>query len=345
MSKPKAPAAPDPAKTAAAQTGTNITTALANAQLGNVNQYGPDGSVTYSQNGGQTFTDPTSGASYFVPQYQQTTTLSPQQQAIKDQTDAASLNLGKLANQQSSFLSDYLSKPVDLSNDATEARLMDLGSKRLDPMFAQQEEALRTRLLNSGIREGSAAYDSAINNFNQGKNDAYNQLLLTGHQQAEQDALTQRNQPINEISALLGGSQVSMPQFGASTNQPSLPTVDYSGLVEQNYQNQLGAYNTAQQQRQGLLGGLFGLGSSAIMASDKRVKKDIEPAGKLLGHNLHAFRYKGEPDDAPKTIGVMAQEVEKSRPDAVLTGSDGVKRVHYGKLFAIGAAQNGKKAA
>lgn len=333
MGKPKAPKAPDPKETAAAQTGTNVTTALANAQLGNVNQYGPDGSVTYSTNGGQTFRDPTTGADYFIPQYEQRTTLSPQQQAIKSQTDAAELNLGSLANQQSSFLKDYLAKPVNLDTSATEARTMELARQRLDPVIAQRDEDLRTRLANQGIKAGSDAYARELNTFNQGTNDAYNQLILNGHQQAVQDILTQRNQPLNEISALLSGSQVGMPQFGAGTNQPSLPTVDYSGLVEQNYQNQLGAYNTQLQQSNGILGGLFGLGGKLISLSDKRAKKDIKRVGELDGNKLYSFRYKKGMGDNRRHVGVMAQEAEKKRPDAVFKGADGYRRVDYGKLF------------
>jgi hypothetical protein len=336
VGKPKAPAAPDPAKTAAAQTGTNVTTALANAQLGNVNQYGPDGSVTYSQNGGTTFRDPTSGASYFIPQYTQTTSLSPQQQAIKNQSDAASLNLGALANQQSAFLKNYLAKPVNLDTSATEARTMELANQRLAPVVAQRDEDLRTRLANQGIKAGSEAYDRELGNFNQGTNDAYNQLILNGHQQAVQDILTQRNQPINEISALLSGAQVGTPQFGAGTNQPSLPTVDYSGLVEQNYQNQLGAYNAKQQQSNAILGGLFGLGGKLIGLSDERSKEDIHQVGEVAGHKLYSFKYKKGKGDGKHHVGVMAQEVEKTRPDAVSKRPDGMREVNYGKLFKAG---------
>lgn len=336
MGKPKAPAAPDPKATAAAQTGTNVTTALANAQLGNVNQYGPDGSVTYTTNGGQTFTDPTSGAKYFIPQYEQTTSLSAAQQAIKDQNDKASLNLGTIANEQTNFLRDYLNKPVDLSNEATEARLMELGRTRLDPVIAQRDEDLRTRLANQGIKAGSDAYAREMGTANQANNDAYTSLLLNGRSQAVQEALMQRNQPLNEIGALLSGSQVSTPQFAAGTNQPSLPTVDYAGLVNQNYQNQLGAYNSQMQQRQGILGGLFGLGGKLIGLSDKRAKEDVKPVGKLMGHKLYEYRYKGKFDDGQKHIGVMAQEAEKKRPDAVSTRPDGLKQVHYGKLFEMG---------
>jgi len=337
MGKPKAPKSPDPKETAAAQTGTNVTTALANAQLGNVNQYGPDGSVTYSTNGGRNFTDPTTGATYFIPQYEQRTTLSPQQQSIKSQTDAAELNLGSLANQQSGFLKDYLSKPVNLDTSATEARTMELANQRLAPLVAQRDEDLRARLANQGIKAGSDAYGKELSTFNQGTNDAYNQLILNGHQQAVQDILTQRNQPLNEISALLSGSQVGMPQFGAGTNQPSLPTVDYSGLVEQNYQNQLGAYNTQMQQSNGILGGLFGLGGKVIGLSDKRAKKEIEPVGEMAGHKLYSFKYKKGKGDGKRHVGVMAQEVEKKRPDAVSERKDGLKQVDYGKLFKAGA--------
>lgn len=336
MGKPKAPKAPDPKETAAAQTGTNVTTALANAQLGNVNQYGPDGSVTYTTNGSRSFRDPTSGATYDIPQYVQTTTLSPEQQAIKAQNDAASLNLGTIANQQSNFLKDYLAKPVSLDTAATEARTMELANQRLAPVVAQRNEDLRTRLANQGIKAGSEAYDREINNFNQGTNDAYNQLILQGHGQAVQDILTQRNQPLNEISALMSGSQVGMPQFGAGTNQPSLPTVDYSGLVEQNYQNQLGAYNTQMQQTNGILGGLFGLGGKLIGLSDERAKKNIKKVGEMNGHKLYSYKYKKGKGDGKHHVGVIAQEVEKKRPDAVSERPDGLKQVDYGKLFAAG---------
>lgn len=337
MGKPKAPKAPDPKETAAAQTGTNVTTALANAQLGNVNQYGPDGSVTYSTNGSRSFTDPTSGATYNIPQYTQTTTLSPEQQAIKAQNDAASLNLGTIANQQSNFLKDYLATPVKLDTAATEARTMELANQRLAPVIAQRDEDLRTRLANQGIKAGSDAYDRELNTFNQGTNDAYNQLILNGHQQAVQDILTQRNQPLNEISALMSGSQVGMPQFGAGTNQPSLPTVDYAGMVDQNYQNQMNAYNTQMQQSNGIIGGLFGLGGKLIGLSDERAKEDIHKVGELAGHKLYSYKYKKGKGDGKRHVGVIAQEVEKTRPDAVSERKDGLKQVNYGKLFAAGA--------
>jgi hypothetical protein len=386
----KAPTPPDPAKTAAAQTGTNLATAQANAYLGNVNQVTPDGALTYSKSGqnwiddpnGQTFyrapdgsivqnapmisqagaggtqriktgtgandyrTVTTGGKAtsvmdpayqamkgYYVPSFTATQTLSPAQQAIKDQTDAANLNLGKTANERSAFLKDYLAKPFDGSNEATEARLMELGRKRLDPMVAQQDESLRNRLANQGIKAGSDAYGQEQNTFRQGTNDAYNQLILNGHDQAVQEALTLRNQPLNEVIALLNGTQVSQPNF-VNANMPTIPTTDTAGIYQQDYQNKLGAWQTQQQQKQGVLGGLFGLGAAAIKASDKRLKENIRPIGKLMGQKIYEYNYKGSKD---YQVGVMAQDVERKRPDAVITRPDGYKAVNYGKLFQLGS--------
>lgn len=337
MGKSKAPAAPDPAKTAAAQTGTNVTTALANAQLNNVNQYGPDGSVTYTQTGGKSFTDPSSGQTYNIPQYNQYTTLSPQQQAIKDQSDAASLNLGQTANQQSAFLKDYLGQPVDLSNSAVDQYINDHYTDDFNKQQNQQQTTLQTNLSNQGVKLGSAAYTNAMNDFGTARASAYDNLYGNQRSNAVATILAQRNQPLNEISALLGGSQVQTPTFGAGTNQGSIPTVDYAGLVQQNYQNQLGAYNTQQAQKQSLLGGLFGIGAAFAgnpAMSDKRAKKNIKPVGMLMGNKLYEYEYKDGLGQAKgKHIGVMAQEAEKKNPDAVVVGNDGYRRVDYGKLF------------
>ncbi len=114
MGKPKAPKPPDPRATAAAQTAT-IGTAIANGTLGNVNQVTPDGSLTYSQTGSTKWKDPSSGAFYDIPTWTATQTLSPAQQAIKDQTDAAEKNMATLANSQSARLNDLLGRPLDLS--------------------------------------------------------------------------------------------------------------------------------------------------------------------------------------------------------------------------------------
>ena len=329
MGKSSPPRPPDPKETAAAQTGTNVATAIANANLGNVNQVNPYGTLTYDQTGSSSFTDPSTGQTYDIPQFTQTQTFSPEQQQLYDTGVGTQQNLANLAQDQSSFLQDYMAQPFDGSFDATEQRLLELGRKRLDPVFDERRQSLEQDLANRGISMGSKAYDTATRQFNEGQNDAYNQLVLTGNQQAFNQAQATRNQPINEITALMSGSQVSQPGFGA-TNQSQIPTVDYAGLVNQNYQNQLGAYNQQQTQRQGIMGGLFGLGSAAIMASDKRVKEDIKKVGTVKGQNLYEYKYKGHEG---KHIGLMAQEVEQDKPEAVITTSGGLKLVDYGKAL------------
>lgn len=230
----------------------NRDTAITQQQLNMVDQVGPYGNLTYTQNGVNRFQD-SNGKWIETPKYTATTTLTPQQQAILDQTQAANLNLGTIANERSAFLKDYLAKDFDV-NAATEAKINELGSSRLDPRFAREQEALRTQLINSGIRPGTSAYSAAMNDFGQTKNDAYNQLALTGRQQAFQEASYERAQPLNEISALLSGAQVQQPNF-VSTPQTSVGGVDYTGLVNQQYQSQLA-------NSQAKMGGLFGLMSA-----------------------------------------------------------------------------------
>ena len=65
------------------------------------------------------------------------------------------------------------------------------------------------------------------------------------------EAYALRNQPLNEIGALLSGSQVQGPQF-VNTPQTSVGGVDYTGLVNQQYQSKLA-------NSQAKMGGLFGL--------------------------------------------------------------------------------------
>lgn len=325
-----APAPPDPKETAAASTSTNVSTAIANANLGNVNQVTPDGTLSYTQTGTYKQYDPYTGKTYDIPRYTATQTLSAAQQAIKDQTNGAQLNLAGIAKDQSAFLKDYLGKPVDLSNDATEARLMELGRQRLDPILAQRRESQQADLANQGVRMGSTAYDNAMSQLGQSENDQYTSLLLNGRAQSVQEALTQRNQPINEIIGLMGGSQVSQPNF-VNSNMPTIPTTDVAGLINTNYNQKMGAYQQQQAQSNSMLGGLFGLGSSLIMASDRRLKRNVRRIGRYAnGMPKYSYEYVW---GGGRRVGVMSDDVRKVRPDAV-TRIDGYDAVNYEKALA-----------
>ena len=261
MKAPKAPAPPNPTTVAAGQTATNIGTSIANTIGGQVEQITPEGSLEYQQRGTYEYTDPLSGDVHEIPLWRAITELSPEQQAILDESQRAELGLAGTAADQSEFLRDYLGKPADFDTRAIEDRLYELGSARLDPRFDMQEEQLRSRLANQGIEPGSRAFAEEMRMLNESRNDAYNQLMLQGRGQAFGEIAGARNQPINEITALLSGSQVSMPNV--SVAQPSqIPTTDYAGIMQQDYANRMGAWQQNQARKNSLLGGLFGLGGT-----------------------------------------------------------------------------------
>jgi hypothetical protein len=255
----KAPKAPDPVATAQAQAGVNLSTAITQQNLNMVDQVNPWGSVDYSQNGSTRYKD-SFGNWVEVPTFTQTTTFSPEQQAIFDKSQAAQTNLAGIAEEQSGRVSQALSDPFSFDNQDAANWAYDLGAQRLDPRFEQQEGALRDRLINSGIRPGTTAWDREMSRMGESKNDAYNQLMLQGRGQAFGEAVATRNQPLNELNALLSGSQVSNPaQMSGPTPQAQVGGVDYAGMVQDNYAARMQNHNA-------MLGGLFGLAGAGVNA-------------------------------------------------------------------------------
>lgn len=259
MSKPeaKAPVAPDPVATAAAQGNMNQNTAVTSQLLNMTDQITPDGSLKYDQTGTSSFTG-ADGKTYNVPKFSATTSLSPTGQNLLNIGNQTKTNIAGIGRDQSAKIGTLLGSNLQLGNDASEARLMELGSKRLDPMFARSEDALRTNLANKGIQPGSAAWNAEMTQAGQTKNDAFNQLLLTGRGQANNELMAERNAPINEISALMSGSQVSNPNF-SSTPQTQVAGVDYAGMVNNNFNQQNQQYQTQLGQQNAAMGGMFGL--------------------------------------------------------------------------------------
>ncbi len=241
------PSPPDPMETAQAQGQMNKETAIAQYGLGATNQITPTGNLTYEQTG--MWPDET-------PHYTATQTLSPNQQALLTGGENLSLGMLNVAGNQLGNVSDTLSQPLDLSNSATESYLFNLGRTQLDPYYEDQQAALETQLANQGLAPGSEGYQTSMDNFAKQEADAYNNLLLSGHQTATNDILTQRQEPLNELSALMAGGQVQQPNF-QQTPQPGVTPVDYTGLVNQQYQAEL-------QNSQNMMGGLFGLGSTLL---------------------------------------------------------------------------------
>jgi hypothetical protein len=267
MQSPSPPPAPDPVATANAQQNLNQNTATTQQLLNMTNQVTPQGSLTYSQTGSNTFTG-ADGKTYTVPQFTATQTLSPTEQKLFDLNTTSRTNLGNAGVTATGKINDILGSNVDLSNDAVENRLFQLGTERLTPQFQRDEDSLRTQLINSGIRPGSDAWNTEMTRLSQNKNDALNSLLLSGHQTAVNDILTERNQPLNEITALMSGSQVQNPSF-ASTPQASVAGTDYAGMVRDNYNAANQQYQARLAQNNAAMGGMFGLGGTLGTAAIK----------------------------------------------------------------------------
>lgn len=95
-----------------------------------------------------------------------------------------------------------------------------------------------------------------------------------------------------------------------------------------NYGTQSGTQQMSVGAGSALTSGLGLLGSFATK-SDRRLKTNIERVGSAGGFPLYAFDYVGKPG---RFVGVMAQDVLLSRPDAVVMEADGFYAVRYGAL-------------
>jgi hypothetical protein len=88
-------------------------------------------------------------------------------------------------------------------------------------------------------------------------------------QRVVQEQAYLRNLPLNETAALMSGTQIQTPTFGAAA-QSAIAAPDYAGLTASDYANRVNAYNT----QLGLQGAKYGaqgdlaaaLGSAAIKA-------------------------------------------------------------------------------
>jgi hypothetical protein len=276
---PSAPTPVDATATARAQAGANRETAIAQAGLNSVNQYTPFGSLEYSQSG--TWSDGT-------PRFNATQTLTPQQQRIADLSQNASETYGQTGNALLNNVKGMLSSPVDMSQfgaqptydtafrDAQRQALI----SRSQPDFDRQRAALETQLANQGIGIGSQAYNDEQQRFQKGYNDfllgadlnagnlagAEYARMIQGRQNQISEAYMPRQQSLNELAALAGGTQLQSPSF-VNTPQTGIANTDIIGAQGLQYQGQQNAYNQQMGQQNAAMGGLFGLGGAALGGS------------------------------------------------------------------------------
>jgi hypothetical protein len=87
----------------------------------------------------------------------------------------------------------------------------------------------------------------------------------TARERALQEQMAIRNQPINEIGALMSGGQVSMPQF-TQFRGGNIAGTDVAGIHQQGFNNQMGIYNQQLANRGAMMGGIAGLTGSLLAA-------------------------------------------------------------------------------
>lgn len=369
----KAPKAPDPNVVSDAQTRSNQQTAAFNAAINRTNTYTPAGSSTFTQTG-----QDASGA----PIYRQDVTLSPDAQALYEQQNRQSRQLGDVAGGMMSRVGDAYSQPLDTSKvpklygaddllgarQQTQDALYNRQAAYLDPQWGDRERALTTQLANQGVVEGSEAWRNARDQFSRERSFDYDRAreaaILAGQSevpmlsdvasrnrgQSMQELYSERALPLNEFNALRSSSQVDLPQFQGAT-PVNMAGTDVSGNMWNAYQARMDRYNAQQQGSNNIMSGLFGLGAAAlsnpaVMAfSDERLKENVEKVGRLPGGpNLYEYEFKADPSDT-REIGVMAQEVERTQPSAVSRGPGGYRRVDYAKVLAKAMRQGGRHGA
>jgi hypothetical protein len=290
MGSSSPPPAPDPYKVASAEGKSNVQTGLANSVLGNPNTYGPSGSTTYSRSGEmETITMP-DGTTTQVPRYNQTTSLSAPEQNIYDLNTQARTNIGQIGVDQSAKIGEILGKPIDLSGLQIDPNSFSGDRSRVEqsiydrnaPQLQRELEAEQNRLTNQGFQQGTEGWKQGMDDYNRRLNDfrlgvterglAEQQgmygMASNAAQQEMQRRLMQQNQPINAITALMSGSQVSMPNT-PGYNAPTIAGTNVgqniynsAALENQNYQAKMAQQNA-------MMGGVAGLAGAGLFGGMK----------------------------------------------------------------------------
>lgn len=185
------------------------------------------------------------------------------------------------------------------------------------------------------LSSANFANEAQAQGFNQGFQNAG--LSNAGRQQQIQEANYLRNLPIQDIASLMsassGNAGVQGPNF-ENVSQVNMAPVDYTGMVNNNYNAATAQYNAKQAARSQMLGSIFGgigsIGAAAITASDRRLKENLVRVSETTkGIPTYIFNYIG---DKARQLGVMAQDVIKVIPEAV-GFKDGFMTVDYGKVW------------
>lgn len=146
------------------------------------------------------------------------------------------------------------------------------------------------------------------------------------------------NREYSRLSQLAGfGQNATNAGVNAAANYGNSISNNYTGLA-----NATASANIAEANRQSNLVGQ-GMGAAAMMFCDERLKTNIKPVPKdvidELKKDLKAFyfEYKDKIHGAGQHIGVMAQDLEKSRlgKEVVFEDEQGNKKIDLSKVLSI----------
>lgn len=277
MCAPSPPLPPDYAAAATAQGAANVETARATSRLNNPSVVNPYGTQTWTEGAGPD-DRPTL-----------TQTLSPEQQALYDQSIQTKQQLGQLGTQGATALQGVVGQGVDFSGapaapgnaQSTRDAVINAMMSRVNEDYGRQTDQANSDLVAAGIRPGTKAYDDRMALIDRGRNDARQQAIIAGGSEAQRDfgmdtqarkdaiaeMLARRQTPLNEVTALMSGSQVSNPFAvpGAAQNTNIAPPPLYNAALQKG-QYETDAYNSGVGSQNALMSGLFSLGGAAMMS-------------------------------------------------------------------------------
>lgn len=265
---------------------------------------------------------------YLDPQFAQ------QQSDLTSQLANQGVQAGSNAYNQAQNLFG-LQKQEAYGNAANNA--VQTGNALQNQLFTQGINANQAGMSNAALAGNFAnnaqqqAYGQAYQNaglYNSAQGQAYSQgqqnaaLNNSTQAQALQQAAYLKTLPLNELNALRSGTQIQNPTFSTAPSATA-GQANVEGDV----------YNSAQMQNNAsnnFLNGLFGLGSAAIFASDRRLKRDIKRIGETRsGLPLYEYRYLWS--DRIR-VGVIAQDLLKLKPEAVVRTPSGFMAVNYAAI-------------
>ena len=238
----------------------------------------------------------------------------------------------KEANQSEWNTSSVAPQQLDSYNKWSQEYLQSKAAEKYGLSDAEKSLALNTNAQNmnfaqqNALRAGGGNASSYISGvLNAGQNQA-------GLELASRDAEVQRQKRMQTLSSLEGLNR-SAGVFQDVNNlnfQKQMATEQALGQAESDWYSNRAADRRALISAGGQVLGTAGqVASAGIKGSDIRLKKNIIYSHTENGHKIYEFEYINEPNT--KYSGVMAQEVIKTHPSAVIE-EDGYYKVNYDML-------------